>query len=55
MVPLVLTTENIHNYTIKDVVYPMPGRRTVYPDNDIGELIKDMMSKRTKGIIIIIN
>ncbi|SAM01769.1 hypothetical protein [Absidia glauca] len=50
MVPLVLTTENIHNYTIKDVVYPMPGRRTVYPDNDIGELIKDMMKE--EGIVI---
>ncbi|CAO3599103.1 unnamed protein product [Absidia cylindrospora] len=49
-VPLILTAENIQNYTIKDVVYPLPGRRTVYPRNEVGQLMQDWMKE--DGIVI---
>ncbi|ORX58056.1 tRNA pseudouridine synthase D [Hesseltinella vesiculosa] len=42
-VPLVLTKENIGQYTIWDVVYPMPGTNTVYPVNDLGALYMTLM------------
>ncbi|KAI8071095.1 pseudouridine synthase [Gongronella butleri] len=44
-VPIVLTKDNIDKYTIHDVVYPLPGTRSVYPDNDIGLLFKQFMDE----------
>ncbi|KAI8096451.1 pseudouridine synthase [Halteromyces radiatus] len=44
-VPLVLTEENIHSYSIKDVVYPVPGRRTILPKNEIGDLFQEYLAE----------
>ncbi|CAO3639272.1 unnamed protein product [Cunninghamella blakesleeana] len=44
-VPLILTEDNIKSYTIRDVVYPLPGVHTVYPQNEIGELYKKYMDE----------
>ena len=40
-----LTEENIGNYSITDVVYPLPGRQTVYPENEMKSLYVELMGK----------
>ncbi|KAI9022845.1 pseudouridine synthase [Phycomyces nitens] len=44
-VPKVLTEEDLENYTIWDVVYPMPGSRSKYPANVIGDFYKQLLEK----------
>ncbi|CAO3631876.1 unnamed protein product [Cunninghamella echinulata] len=44
-IPMILTEKNINSYTINDVVYPLPGVRTVYPQNEMGELYKKYMDE----------
>ncbi|KAL0090839.1 pseudouridine synthase [Phycomyces blakesleeanus] len=44
-VPKVLTEEDLDNYTIWDVVYPMPGSRSKYPANAIGDFYKQLLEK----------
>ncbi|KAL4637458.1 hypothetical protein ACB092_03G078500 [Castanea dentata] len=43
----VVTAEDIHtgNYTIDDVVLPMPGSRVIYPSNDIANVFHDLAKK----------
>ncbi|XP_041017336.1 multisubstrate pseudouridine synthase 7 isoform X2 [Juglans microcarpa x Juglans regia] len=43
----VVTTEDIvtGNYTIEDVVLPMPGSRVVYPNNSIANVYHDLAKK----------
>ncbi|KAG2212659.1 hypothetical protein INT47_000636 [Mucor saturninus] len=44
-IPKVLTEEDLENYTIADVVYPLPGRQTVYPENEIKGLYEKFMAE----------
>lgn len=41
--PKILTAEDVENYSITDVVYPLPGKKSVYPDNEIKELYRKFM------------
>ncbi|XVE62830.1 hypothetical protein DITRI_Ditri06bG0151600 [Diplodiscus trichospermus] len=43
----VITAEEIStgNYTVEDVVLPMPGSRIIYPMNDIADVYHDMAKK----------
>ncbi|CEP16132.1 hypothetical protein [Parasitella parasitica] len=43
--PKVLTAQDVENYSIADVVYPLPGKKSVYPDNEIKELYKKFMAQ----------
>ncbi|WAR25409.1 PUS7-like protein [Mya arenaria] len=43
--PVIVTAENIAEYSIYDVVLPTPGHFSVYPDNDIKSLYKELMEK----------
>ncbi|KAJ8656284.1 hypothetical protein O0I10_008078 [Lichtheimia ornata] len=43
--PKVLTEEDLDSYSIEDVVYPIPGHRTVYPKNEIGDIYRDLLEK----------
>lgn len=36
----VLTEADLNNYTIYDIVLPLPGRISVFPQNDVGEFYK---------------
>lgn len=40
-----LTEEDVDNYSIEDVVYPLPGRLSVYPENEIKKLYVEIMGK----------
>lgn len=40
-----LTEEDLDSYSIEDVVYPIPGHRTVYPKNEIGDIYRDLLGK----------
>ncbi|KAI7907261.1 pseudouridine synthase [Cokeromyces recurvatus] len=44
-VPKVLTEEDLDKYSIEDVVYPLPGRSTLYPENEIKELYRKFMAE----------
>ncbi|KAL7317776.1 multisubstrate pseudouridine synthase 7 [Mucor circinelloides] len=44
-VPKILTAEDVENYSITDVVYPLPGKKSVYPDNEIKELYRKFMAE----------
>ncbi|KAF7721208.1 hypothetical protein EC973_005108 [Apophysomyces ossiformis] len=44
-VPKVLTEEDVGNYAMEDVVYPLPGKRTIYPENEIGGLYKQLLEE----------
>ncbi|KAG0743702.1 hypothetical protein G6F57_007998 [Rhizopus arrhizus] len=44
-VPKVLTEEDVDNYSIEDVVYPLPGRLSVYPENEIKKLYVEIMAE----------
>lgn len=46
--PYILKKEDLQKYTIEDVVYPLPGKKTVYPENEVKELYKKFMGKETK-------
>ncbi|KAG0350362.1 pseudouridine synthase [Gamsiella multidivaricata] len=41
----VLTEENKDQYTIYDVILPMPGFDVIYPTHEIGERYKELMNK----------
>ncbi|KAI7874417.1 tRNA pseudouridine synthase D [Lichtheimia hyalospora FSU 10163] len=43
--PKVLTEDDLNSYTIEDVVYPIPGHRTVYPKNEMGDIYRDLLEK----------
>jgi tRNA pseudouridine13 synthase len=45
-VPKVLTEQDVNDYTIEDVVYPLPGRTSVYPDNVVKDFYRDFMGKK---------
>ncbi|KAI9596487.1 pseudouridine synthase [Syncephalis fuscata] len=40
-----ITAENIHLYTTKDIVLPLPGHHIEYPSNEIGQFITTLMEK----------
>lgn len=42
-IPKVLTEEDLENYSITDVVYPLPGRQSVYPENEMKDLYRQFM------------
>ncbi|KAI8647380.1 pseudouridine synthase [Parasitella parasitica] len=44
-VPKVLTAQDLESYSIADVVYPLPGKKSVYPDNEIKELYRKFMAQ----------
>ncbi|KAI9469723.1 MAG: pseudouridine synthase [Benjaminiella poitrasii] len=44
-VPKVLTEKDLDKYSIEDVVYPLPGKSTVYPENEIKELYRKFMAE----------
>ncbi|KAI8366468.1 pseudouridine synthase [Choanephora cucurbitarum] len=44
-VPKILTAEDLDDYSIFDVVYPLPGRRTVYPENEIKEIYRKFLAE----------
>jgi tRNA pseudouridine13 synthase len=46
--PKVLTAEDLDKYSITDVVYPLPGKNSVYPDNEMKKLYRQFMGKYTK-------
>ena len=41
----ILTEEDLKNYSIFDVVLPLPGYSVVYPNNNIFEKYKELMWK----------
>ncbi|CDS10699.1 hypothetical protein LRAMOSA11185 [Lichtheimia ramosa] len=43
--PKVLTEDDLTLYSIEDVVYPIPGHRTVYPKNEVGDIYRDLLEK----------
>lgn len=36
-VPILLTAENIHRYRLRDIVMPVPGHASIYPQHAVGE------------------
>ncbi|KAI8991489.1 pseudouridine synthase [Mycotypha africana] len=44
-IPKVLTEDDIQLYTIQDVVYPLPGRSTVYPENQMKDIYIKFMAE----------
>lgn len=40
-----ISEENLSNYTIFDVVYPLPGGDVCYPKNEVGEWFIDLLAK----------
>lgn len=40
-----LTEDDLTLYSIEDVVYPIPGHRTVYPKNEVGDIYRDLLGK----------
>lgn len=43
--PHVITAENINNYTIHDVVMPLPGYDIMYPENEAHTWYREMLEK----------
>ncbi|GJJ69952.1 tRNA pseudouridine13 synthase [Entomortierella parvispora] len=41
----VLTAEDVDNYSIYDVILPLPGYDVIYPKHAIGDLYKEFMAK----------
>lgn len=44
-IPKVLTEQDVNNYSITDVVYPLPGKQSVYPENEIKDLYRKFMGR----------
>lgn len=38
-----MTADDVDNYTIEDVVYPLPCGQTKYPKNELGQLYQDIL------------
>lgn len=43
--PYILKEEDLEKYSIEDVVYPIPGKQSVYPENEIKNLYIEFMGK----------
>ena len=43
--PTVLTSDDIINYTIEDVVMPLPGYNVVYPASEVGAWYQDLLQQ----------
>ena len=43
--PKILTEEDVDKYSILDVVYPLPGKLSVYPENEMKEVYRAIMGK----------
>lgn len=43
--PKILTEEDIDKYSILDIVYPLPGKLSVYPENEMKEVYRAVMGK----------
>ncbi|XP_061178701.1 pseudouridylate synthase 7 homolog [Saccostrea echinata] len=41
--PTIVTTENLSQYTIQDVLLPLPGFDIKYPDNEVGKWYSDLL------------
>ncbi|KAI9317286.1 pseudouridine synthase [Dichotomocladium elegans] len=48
-IPKVLEEHELDQYSIDDIVYPLPGHRTVYPANEMGDLYKEILEK--EGVV----
>ncbi|CEG83732.1 hypothetical protein RMATCC62417_17608 [Rhizopus microsporus] len=44
-VPKILTEEDIDKYSILDIVYPLPGKLSVYPENEMKEVYRAVMAE----------
>ncbi|KAI9266596.1 pseudouridine synthase [Phascolomyces articulosus] len=42
----VLTEEDLESYTIEDVVYPVPGHRSQYPENEMGKIYHELLQEK---------
>jgi tRNA pseudouridine13 synthase len=40
-----LKAEDLEKYSIEDVVYPLPGKSTIYPENAIKDLYIKFMAE----------
>jgi tRNA pseudouridine13 synthase len=51
--PLVkhVTEEDLDKYTIFDVVLPQPGTKILYPNNEVLDVYKSIMSKCHFGLL----
>ncbi len=43
--PVILEAQQVKEYTIDDVVLPLPGFDVIYPSHSIGDLFKERLSK----------
>ncbi|KAK6175829.1 hypothetical protein SNE40_014213 [Patella caerulea] len=43
--PVVIDKDNIKDYSILDVVLPLPGYEMIYPTNNVGELYKELLAE----------
>lgn len=43
--PKILTEEDVDKYSILDIVYPLPGKLSVYPENEMKEVYRAVMGK----------
>ncbi|KAI9260830.1 pseudouridine synthase [Sporodiniella umbellata] len=44
-VPKVLTEQDVNDYTIDDVVYPLPGTQSVYPENEMKSIYERVLAE----------
>ena len=43
--PVVITEENISNYSIHDIVMPLPGYDVTYPKNEAAEWVQEILKR----------
>ena len=43
--PSVVTSDALSNYSIEDVVLPLPGYSIVYPENDVKAWYQELMQQ----------
>ncbi|KAI8384851.1 pseudouridine synthase [Radiomyces spectabilis] len=43
--PKILKESELEDYTIDDVVYPLPGSKTKYPKNEMGQFYKELLAQ----------
>ncbi|XP_050414065.1 pseudouridylate synthase 7 homolog isoform X2 [Patella vulgata] len=43
--PVVIDEDNMKDYSILDVVLPLPGYEMIYPTNNVGELYKELLAE----------